>query len=210
MPLVSATLIDGIALSNSAAIPDLPLSSNSRSGANIPYEALGQAGLRNSIRLGSFSKATAVAVERVDKFAPFPKHLARLATSVALAAPWFPLRSHRSFGATKLFGWPNILHDPKSGHMTTDTSKPKTSARSEQTVTTASYVDVHTNASFNSRFPFHFPEVGDEVIFSRSPSHERETGYVMSREYGTRCIEIVDANAKPLRLRPGQYRSPAR
>ena len=55
-----------------------------------------------------------------------------------------------------------------------------------------------------------FPEVGDEVAFTRSPSHEWETGYVMSREFGSRCIEVVDVNAKPLRLRPGQYRSGAR
>ncbi len=210
MPLGSATLISGIALSNSAAIPDLPLSSNSRSGANIPYEALGQSGLRNSIRLGSFFKAAAFACEKVDKFAVFPKFIGRLATSVALAAPWLPLRSQRSLGATKLFSWRGSPHHSVGGHTIMNTSKPKSSARSEQTVTTASYVDVHTNASFNSRFPFHFPEVGDEVIFSRSPSHERETGYVMSREYGTRCIEIVDSNAKPLRLRPGQYRSAAR
>ena len=210
MPLGSATLISGIALSNSAAIPDLPLSSNSRSGANIPYEALGQSGLRNSIRLGSFFKAAAFASEKFDKFAVFPKLIGRLATSVAHAAPWLHLRSQRSLGATKPFGWRDILYHLKRGHISMDTSKPKPSARSEQTVEAAPNVDMQTSASVNSRFPFHFPEVGDEVIFTRSPSHERETGYVMSREYGTRCIEIVDVNAKPLRLRPGQYRSAAR
>lgn len=210
MPLGSATLISGIALSNSAAIPDLPLSSNSRSGANIPYEALGQSGLRNSIRLGSFFKAAAFACEKFDIFSVFSKLISRLATSVALAAPWLPLRSQRSLGATNLFGRRGIPHHSVGGQTMMDISRPKTSARCEQTVTTAPNVDAHTSASVNSRFPFHFPEVGDEVIFTRSPSHERETGYVMSREYGTRCIEIVDVNAKPLRLRPGQYRSATR
>jgi len=210
MPLGSATLISGNALRNSVAISHRPSSSNSRSGAPLPCEALGQSGLRNSIRLGSFPKGTAFTCEKVDKLAVFSKLIARLATSVALAAPWLPLRSHRSLGATKPFGWRDILHHPTSGHIPMDTSKPKTSDRYEQTVATAPNVDVLTSASVNSRFPFHFPEVGDEVVFTRSPSHERETGYVMSREYGTRCIEVVDVNAKPLRLRPGQYRSAAR
>ena len=210
MPLGSATLISGNALRNSVAISHRPSSSNSRSGAPLPCEALGQSGLRNSIRIGSFPKGTAFTCEKVDKFAVFSKLIGRLATSVALAAPWLPLRSHRSLGATKPFGWRDILHHPTSGHIPMDTSKPKTSDRSEQTVATAPNVDVLTSASVNSRFPFHFPEVGDEVVFTRSPSHERETGYVMSREYGTRCIEVVDVNAKPLRLRPGQYRSAAR
>ena len=209
MPLGSATLISGNALRNSVAISHRPSSSNSRSGAPLPCEALGQSGLRNSIRIGSFPKGTAFTCEKVDKFAVFSKLIGRLATSVALAAPWLPLRSHRSLGATKPFGWRDILHHPTSGHIPMDTSKPKTADRSEQTVATAPNVDVLTSASVNSRFPFHFPEVGDEVVFTRSPSHERETGYVMSREYGTRCIEVVDVNAKPLRLRPGQYRSAA-
>jgi hypothetical protein len=210
MPLGSATLISGIALHNSVAIPHRPPSSNSRSGAPLPYKALGQFGLRNSIRIGSFSRATALACEKVDKFAIFPKLIGRLATSVALAAPWLPLRSQRSLGATKLFSWRGSPHHSVGRHTMMDKSKPKSSARCEQTVTTAPNADVQTSASVNSRFPFHFPEVGDEVIFTRSPSHERETGYVMSREYGTRCIEIIDVNAKPLRLRPGQYRSAAR
>jgi hypothetical protein len=210
MPLESATLISGIALRNSVAIPHRPSSSNSRSGAPLPCEALGQSGLRNLLRLGSFSKTTPLACEKVDKFADISKLIGRLATSVALAAHWLPLRSHRSLGAIKPFGWRDILHHSKRGHIRMDTSKPKSSACSEQTVESAPNVDVQTSASVNSRFPFHFPEVGDEVIFTRSPSHERETGYVMSREYGTRCIEIIDVNAKPLRLRPGQYRSAAR
>lgn len=67
-----------------------------------------------------------------------------------------------------------------------------------------------SSASINSRAPFHLPEIGDEVTFTRSPSHEPETGYVRSREFGTRCIEVVDANGKPLRLMPGQYRSATR
>ncbi len=210
MPLGSATLISGIALRNSVTIPHRPSSSNSRSGAPLPCEALGQSGLRNSIRLGSFPKTTAFACEKVDKFAVFSKLIGRLATSVAHAAPWLHLRSQRSLGATKPFGWRDILHHSKSGHIRMDTSKPKPPGHSEQTSEAAPNVDVQTSASVNSRFPFQFPEVGDEVIFTRSPSHERETGYVMSREYGTRCIEIVDVNAKPLRLRPGQYRSAAR
>lgn len=210
MPLGSATLISGNALRNSVAISHRPSSSNSRSGAPLPCEALGQSGLRNSIRIGSFPKGTAFTCEKVDKFAVFPKLIGRLATSVAHAAPWLPLRSQRSLGATNLFGRRGIPHHSVGGHTMMDTSKPKTPTRCEQTVTTATNVDVHTSASVNSRFPFQFPEVGDEVIFTRSPSHERETGYVMSREYGTRCIEIVDVNAKPLRLRPGQYRSAAR
>lgn len=210
MPLGSATLISGIALRNSVAIPHRPPSSNSRSGAPLPYKALGRSGLRNTIRIGSFSRATALACEKVDKFAVFPKIIGRLATSAARAAPWLSLRSQRSLGSTKPFGWRDILHHSKSGHIRMDTSKPKPSARSEQTIEAAPNVDVQTSVSVNSRFPFHFPEVGDEIVFTRSPSHERETGYVMSREYGTRCIEIIDVNAKPLRLRPGQYRSAAR
>jgi|GEM_PF-1623117 len=63
---------------------------------------------------------------------------------------------------------------------------------------------------FRWRAPFFFPKVGDEVSFARSPSHASETGYVRSREFGTRCIEVVDANAKTLRLMPGQYRSKSR
>lgn len=210
MPLGSATLISGIALCNSVAIPHRPPSSNSRLGAPLPYKALGRSGLRNTIRIGSFSRATALACEKVDKFAVFTKIIGRLATSAARAAPWLSLRSQRSLGATKPFGWRDILHHSKSGHIRMDTSKPKPSARSEQTIEAAPNVDVQTSVSVNSRFPFHFPEVGDEIVFTRSPSHERETGYVMSREYGTRCIEIIDVNAKPLRLRPGQYRSAAR
>ena len=73
MPLGSATLISGIALRNSVAISHRPSSINSRSGAPLPCEALGQSGLRNSIRLGSFPKATAFTFEKVDKFAVFSK-----------------------------------------------------------------------------------------------------------------------------------------
>tara|TARA_R110000850_G_scaffold275758_1_gene415703 strand:- start:2707 stop:2985 length:279 start_codon:yes stop_codon:yes gene_type:complete len=91
-----------------------------------------------------------------------------------------------------------------------NTSDSDSSAVSEASDTAASVEVLNTSISNKARQPFHFPEVGDEVVFTRSPSHETETGYVMSREYGTRCIEIVDVNAKPLRLRPGQYRSAAR
>ena len=91
-----------------------------------------------------------------------------------------------------------------------NTSDSESSAVSEASDTDAPGEDLNTNASINARQPFHFPEVGDEVTFARSPSHEWETGYVMSREFGSRCIEVVDVNAKPLRLRPGQYRSEAR
>jgi hypothetical protein len=66
------------------------------------------------------------------------------------------------------------------------------------------------SSSISSRAPFHLPELGDKVTFTRSPSHGWETGYVRSRKFGTRCIEVVDANAKPLRLVPGQYRSKMR
>lgn len=50
-----------------------------------------------------------------------------------------------------------------------------------------------------------FPEIGDTVQFRRSPTHAPETGFVKGRLFGSRDIEIVDANAKPLRLTPSQY-----
>lgn len=49
------------------------------------------------------------------------------------------------------------------------------------------------------------PELGAEVTFRRSPSHHPETGYVRGRMYGSGAIEIVDMNAKPLRLEAHQY-----
>lgn len=64
-----------------------------------------------------------------------------------------------------------------------------------------------SSAPFSSRAPFHFPELGDQVSFARSPSHPAELGIVRAREFGTRCIEVADANAKPLRLMPGQYKA---
>lgn len=210
MPLESATLNIGIAPSNSDAISHRPSSSNSRSGAPLPCEALGQLGLHNPIRLGSFSKATAITFAKVDNLDDFPKFIDRLATSVAPATPWLPLRSHSGLGATNLFGWQNTLCPSERGHIKMDASRSKYSACSEQADSTALNADTHSGVSINSRLPFQFPEVGDEVIFTRSPSHERETGYVIWREYGTGCIEIVDINAKPLRLRSGQYRSAAR
>lgn len=49
------------------------------------------------------------------------------------------------------------------------------------------------------------PELGAEVRFCRSPSDEPETGIVRGRQFGTGIVEIVDMNAKPLRLYPEQY-----
>lgn len=50
-----------------------------------------------------------------------------------------------------------------------------------------------------------FPPLGSEVRFQRSPDHHPETGIVWGRQFGTRVIEIVDSDAKPLRLMPDQY-----
>ncbi|WP_298938114.1 hypothetical protein [uncultured Ruegeria sp.] len=50
-----------------------------------------------------------------------------------------------------------------------------------------------------------FPDLGDEVRFQRSPTHHPELGIVRGRVFGTRAIEIVDMNGKPLRLEAGQY-----
>ena len=49
------------------------------------------------------------------------------------------------------------------------------------------------------------PELGAEVRFQRSPTHHPETGFVRSRQFCTGIIEILDQDAKPLRLTPEQY-----
>lgn len=57
----------------------------------------------------------------------------------------------------------------------------------------------------SSGAPFHFPELGDQVRFKRSPTHHPELGIVRGRMFGSRDIEIVDMGAKPLRLHASQY-----
>ena len=57
----------------------------------------------------------------------------------------------------------------------------------------------------SSGAPFHFPELGDQVRFKRSPTHHPERGIVRGRMFGSRDIEIVDMGAKPLRLHANQY-----
>lgn len=52
------------------------------------------------------------------------------------------------------------------------------------------------------------PEIGAEVTFQRTPTHHPETGVVCGRQFGTGIIEVVDMNAKPLRLDPSQYQLP--
>lgn len=50
------------------------------------------------------------------------------------------------------------------------------------------------------------PPLGAEVSFLRGPSQHWEKGLVRSRQFITGIIEIVDGNAKPLRLTPDQYK----
>lgn len=50
------------------------------------------------------------------------------------------------------------------------------------------------------------PDLGAEVSFQRTPTHDWETGHVRSRQFCTGIIEIIDENAKPLRLTPDQYK----
>lgn len=50
------------------------------------------------------------------------------------------------------------------------------------------------------------PDLGAEVSFQRTPTHHWERGFVRSRQFGTGIIDIIDTEAKPLRLMPGQYR----
>jgi hypothetical protein len=52
-----------------------------------------------------------------------------------------------------------------------------------------------------------FPLIGDQVRFQRSPTHHPEPGIVRARIFGTRAIEIVDMEGKPLRLDAGQYQT---
>lgn len=49
------------------------------------------------------------------------------------------------------------------------------------------------------------PKLGAEVRFQRSPTHHPEMGIVRGRQFGTGIIEVLDRNAKPLRLEPSQY-----
>lgn len=49
------------------------------------------------------------------------------------------------------------------------------------------------------------PELGAEVRFQRSPTHHPEVGIVRGRQFGTGIIEVLDCNAKELRLEPSQY-----
>lgn len=51
------------------------------------------------------------------------------------------------------------------------------------------------------------PALGAEVRFQRAPSQQWEKGHVRSRQFGTGIIEIVDENAKSLRLTPDQYKA---
>jgi hypothetical protein len=44
------------------------------------------------------------------------------------------------------------------------------------------------------------------VEFKQSPTHHWERGFVRSRQFGTGIIDVVDLQAKPLRLLPDQYR----
>jgi hypothetical protein len=143
----------------------------------------------------------------VDKFAGCLKLIGRLAISLAFAASWPPPSWRFDAGVTNLMDWLDNWQDTKRGRIEMDTSNSKPSTPPEPMDSTKPNVDLDADVSINSRYPFYFPEVGDEVIFTRSPSHERETGYVMSCEYETSCIVIVDVNAKPLRLRPGHYQS---
>ncbi len=53
------------------------------------------------------------------------------------------------------------------------------------------------------------PDLGAEVSFQRSPTHHWECGFVKGRQFGTGIIDILDTDAKPLRLMPEQYRAVA-
>ena len=50
-----------------------------------------------------------------------------------------------------------------------------------------------------------FPEIGDTVRFQRTRTHHPEEGIVRGRSFGTRAIDVVDMQAKPLRLMAGEY-----
>lgn len=49
------------------------------------------------------------------------------------------------------------------------------------------------------------PKLGAEVRFQRSPTHHPEMGIVQGRQFGSGIIDVVDMNAKLLRLEPSQY-----
>lgn len=51
------------------------------------------------------------------------------------------------------------------------------------------------------------PELGAEISFQRTPTHQWERGLVRGRQFGTGIIDVVDENAKPLRLTPDQYKA---
>ncbi|KPU84207.1 hypothetical protein JI58_04270 [Marinosulfonomonas sp. PRT-SC04] len=62
-------------------------------------------------------------------------------------------------------------------------------------------------ASFPRTGRLQAPALGVEVSFLRASSQQWEKGHVRSRQFGTGIIEIVDENAKPLRLTPDQYKT---
>lgn len=53
--------------------------------------------------------------------------------------------------------------------------------------------------------PQQAPELGSEVRFKKHPSAKWEAGIVRGRQFGTGIIEVIDLNAKQLRLMPEQY-----
>lgn len=57
----------------------------------------------------------------------------------------------------------------------------------------------------SSGAPFFFPNLGDEIEFTRATGMPPERGIVRGREFCTLRLEIIDMNANPLTLVPGQY-----
>ncbi|MEY8099059.1 hypothetical protein AB9F29_16780 [Falsihalocynthiibacter sp. S25ZX9] len=53
--------------------------------------------------------------------------------------------------------------------------------------------------------PQQSPELGAEVRFMKHPSAKWEAGIVRGRQFGTGIIEVIDLNAKQVRLMPEQY-----
>lgn len=66
-------------------------------------------------------------------------------------------------------------------------------------------LDAQSGADFARSGRLQAPALGTEVSFQRTPNHHPEKGFVRSRQFGTGIIEIVDGDAKPLRLTPKQY-----
>jgi len=62
-----------------------------------------------------------------------------------------------------------------------------------------------SRVSTSSRAPFFFPNLGDEIEFTRATGMPPERGIVRGREFCTLRREIIDMNANPLTLVPGQY-----